>query len=253
MLQLSHVAAGYNGVDVINDISFGASRGENLCLIGPNGCGKTTLLKAVGGLIDYSGSILLGNKEIKNYKRNELAKKISFLSQITTVYFSYTVFEAIMLGRYTQMKGGFLQSYSKEDVEVVNQCLIHVGLEDLRERQINALSGGQLQRVFLARTMAQNPDIILLDEPTNHLDLKHQIELVEYLRNWTKKENKTTIGVFHDVNLAMRLGDRFIVLKDGRVVVSGDVTCLKPEVLKETFGLDVKDYMVETLKIWSDL
>ena len=250
MLQLKKVAAGYNGVDVIHDISFETNPGENLCLIGPNGCGKTTLLKAIGGLIDYSGSILVDHKEVKHYKRNVLAKKIAFLSQISSVYFSFTVFETVMLGRYVQMPRGILQSYSKADVDVVNECIKNVGLEKVRNRQITALSGGQLQRVFLARTMAQDPDIILLDEPTNHLDLKHQVELVGYLKEWTKKHNKTTIGVFHDINLALRLGDRFTVLKDGRVVMDGDSTSMKPEILEEVFGLNVKDYMIETLSMW---
>ncbi|MDF2821975.1 MAG: ABC-type cobalamin/Fe3+-siderophore transport system, ATPase component [Clostridiales bacterium] len=254
MLRIENAAMGYNGIDVVKNISLEVKSGENLCIIGPNGCGKTTLLKAIGGLLDYSGNIKLDNKEIKHFKRNEIAKKLAILSQISSIYFSYTVYETVMLGRYLQMKSGMFNTPSKIDVEMVEECLERVGLQDVKERQITSLSGGQLQRVFLARTFAQEPDIILLDEPTNHLDLKHQIELVEYLKEWSQKENKSAIGVFHDINLAIQLADNALILKEGNVVKYGDVsTSITGEVLESVYGMDVKGFMVNSFEIWNKL
>ncbi len=157
------------------------ARGGDYCLLGPNGCGKTTLARAMAALIDYQGQIELDGRSIRKMKRREIAGRIAVMSQVTQIYFPFTVYETVMLGRYQHMSRRVLGNPAAEDREMVERCLESVRLSDLRDRQIDELSGGQRQRVFLAQTLAQDPEIILLDEPTNHLDVRHQLELIDYL------------------------------------------------------------------------
>ena len=122
---------------------------------------------------------------------------------------------------------------------------------DIKDRMINELSGGQLQRVFLARTLAQTPEVILLDEPTNHLDLKYQIELLGFLKSWVLENNKTLIGVFHDLNLARRFGDTAILMQEGSIVASGKIEdVLNSETLQSVYGIDIHAFMLESLGRW---
>jgi iron complex transport system ATP-binding protein len=172
MLTLKNVSAGYNGYDVISNINLSVGESENLCILGPNGCGKTTLIKTIAGIIPHKGIIKIDNLDLSSMKRTDVAKKIAVMSQISTIYFSYTVYETVLLGRYLHMKGRAFKEPSDKDKEYADKCLKAVDLLSLKNKQISTLSGGQLQRVYLARTLAQEPSIILLDEPTNHLDLK---------------------------------------------------------------------------------
>lgn len=254
MLSLKNVSAGYDGIDIINNISFDLHPGENLCILGPNGCGKTTLVKAISGIIESRGSITFNNKKIGEMKRKELASNMAVMSQISSVYFSYTVYETVLLGRYVHMKGNSLMGYSKRDREYAMECIKKVGLYDLKDKQINILSGGQLQRVYLARTLAQEPNVILLDEPTNHLDLKHQTGLIDFLTTWSKTDNHSVIGVLHDINLALRLADTILLLKDGKTVAYGKTKeVMNSDILSEVYDMDVAQYMLENLQTWENL
>jgi iron complex transport system ATP-binding protein len=183
VLELKNVCAGYDGVEVLHDINCAFPTGSCWCVLGPNGCGKTTLLRAMAGLIPHRGQVLLDDREIGGMKRRELAGRIAVFSQINTVYFPYTVYDTVMLGRYQHMRGALFGGPSPEDRAMVERCLEFTGLSNLRRRGLDELSGGQRQRVFLAQTLAQDPQTILLDEPTNHLDVKYQVELVDYLRD----------------------------------------------------------------------
>ena len=254
MLTLHNVSSGYNGIDVISNISLNITEGENLCVLGPNGCGKTTLIKTISGLIPHEGTIKIDGVNIDLMNRTEVAKKIAVMSQISTIYFSYTVYETVMLGRYLHMKGRSFKEPSSRDREYVEKCLKAVGLTGLKNKQINTLSGGQLQRVYLARTLSQEPNIILLDEPTNHLDLKHQAELVDFLKEWSKEENHTVIGVFHDLNLAMKLADKVLLLDKGRIASYGKTNdVISSKLLSEVYEMDVAGYMLDSLKQWENI
>ena len=251
MLCLAHVSAGYDGREVLHDLSFDVRGGENLCILGPNGCGKTTLLKAIAALIPSSGDIQIDGVSVKKMKRQEIASRIAVMSQMSTMTFPFSVEETVMLGRYQHMKRGLFSRPSRQDREAVTQCLEATGLTDLAQRPIDELSGGQLQRVFLARTLAQEPEIILLDEPTNHLDLKHQAELVDYLKAWSNEQNHCVIGVLHDINLALRLSNRLLFMKKGDIAGIGDAQeLLSPVFLERLYGMDVVGYMLESLKKW---
>lgn len=250
MLKLNNVSAGYGGVDVIRNISMEVN--GNTSIVGPNGCGKTTLLKAIANILPSEGGIELCGKPLIRMKRREISMNIAMLSQQPCIYFSYSVFDTVMMGRYLHIRGRLSDTPTKEDKDVVNKVLEAVNLMDEKDRDITTLSGGQLQRVFLARALAQEPRIILLDEPTNHLDLKCQIEIIEYLKKWAKESNRAVVGVLHDINLAMRLSDHFIVMKNGEIQANGDVENIIAEgLLDQVYEMDVADYMRASLDRWS--
>ena len=254
MLHLKNVCAGYGNGDVLHDITFDLPLGQNLCILGPNGCGKSTLLRAISGLLDSRGELTLNGKPVAAMRRPEIASHMAMMSQMSTVYFSFSVYETVMMGRYQKLRRGLFASPSKEDKQCVEQYLQATGLEPLRERQISELSGGQLQRVFLARTLAQEPEIILLDEPTNHLDLKHQTELVAYLKNWSQEKGRTVIGVLHDINLSLMLSDQLLFLKNGAVAAMGSADAvLSREFLREIYDMDVVSYMLDSFTRWERL
>jgi iron complex transport system ATP-binding protein len=244
----------YGSTQVVFDVSFDVRGNENLCVLGPNGCGKTTLLKAVAGLLPHGGAVVIDGKITREMNRREVSLKIAMMSQSQGVYFSYSVFDAVMMGRYLHIKDGIFGSPSGADRDLVAECLRSVGLLDVAKKQISQLSGGQLQRVFFARTLAQEPQIILLDEPTNHLDMKYQIELIEYLREWSSHENHSVIGVLHDINLAMRLSENMLILKDGRTAAAGTAGSeVTSELLRDVYGVDVVGFMRESLGKWEGI
>jgi iron complex transport system ATP-binding protein len=254
MLALKNVSAGYGGIDVVKNISLNVNSDENLAVIGPNSCGKTTLLKAVAGILPFKGDIEINGKSVRKMKHREIARKIAMLSQTSGMYFSYSVFDTVMMGRYLHIKDRLLGLPSEDDKKHVMRCLEAVSLTGEKDREITSLSGGQLQRVFLARTLAQEPEIILLDEPTNHLDLKYQIELIEYLRKWAADNGRVIIGVLHDINLAMRLSGNIMVMKDGEIQACGKTKdVITDSLLEKVYEVDVARYMRESLKRWNEL
>lgn len=214
MLEVNNVSCGYDGLNVVKNVSFKVNRGENICIVGPNGCGKSTLLKSIANLINYKGNILLDSKEIGGLNRKELATKIALMTQSSHIHFPYTVYETVALGRYAHLKGVFA-TLSENDNNIIVECIENVGLLDLKNKLINELSGGQLQRVFLARAFAQDPEVILLDEPTNHLDLRCQIDILEYLNKWAKENNRIVVAVLHDLNLVQSFGESVLMLNNG--------------------------------------
>ena len=251
MLSVQNLCAGYGGEDVLKGMSFSLRAGESLCVVGPNGCGKTTLLKALAGILPFRGEVALSGLSIRAMNRREIARQVALLGQMGGVYFSYTVYDTVMMGRYPHRSGGLLDLPSEEDKAVVLHCLDSVGLTGEKDREITRLSGGQLQRVFLARTLAQQPKILLLDEPSNHLDLKYQAELIEYLRRWVGQAGGAVVGVFHDLSLAIRLSERMLVLQDGRVRALGRADeIVRGGVLEEVYEMEVAAFMRESLRLW---
>ena len=261
IIELKHVSAGYGRYKaekpaadalVIKDVSFTVTEGSCVCLIGPNGCGKTTLLRVIAGMLPAYGEVLVDGKDIRTLRRKEIASYVSFLSQISQVYYSYSVFETVMQGRYVH-GSSFFSGTSSRDREITSQILETLGLQDLADRQITALSGGQLQRVMLARCIAHQSPVLILDEPMNHLDMKVQSELTEYLMKWRtqpvrtesgREYKPTIIGVFHDINTAAYMADDIALISDGRLLASGrkkDV--LTKELLEKTFRFDVTGYL----------
>lgn len=250
MLRAEHITCGYCGKPVVQDLSFSAQTGQILCILGANGCGKTTLLRAVAGLLPCTGTVTAAGLDLRTAPRRQVAKTVAFLSQLSNLYFSYTVYQTVEMGRYAHRASGLLGGASSGDDAVVRSCLEQTGLWTLRDKPITALSGGQLQRVFLARVFAQDPKIILLDEPTNHLDLKYQIELMEQLRNWVVQGERCVVGVLHDVNLALNYADQLLLMRDGHALCQTATPDLDPTLLDQVYDLDVRSYMRRALKRW---
>lgn len=250
MLEIKEVRCGYDNKEIVKGVSFNVERGNNLCIVGPNGCGKSTLLKSIANLLDYKGNITLDSKEISKLNRKDLAKSVALMTQASNIYFPYTVYETVALGRYAHLKGVFSR-INKEDDEIILKSITNVGLMDIKDKLISELSGGQLQRVYLARAFAQDPDVILLDEPTNHLDLKCQIEILDYLNKWTKENNKIVVAVLHDLNLVQTFGEKVVMMNNGKIISSGTPKeVLSGEKLKEVYEVDVKGFMIDALEKW---
>lgn len=250
MLEVKNLYCGYNGEYIIKDVSFTVDRGENICIVGPNGCGKSTLLKAISNLIPFKGNVLLDSNDTKSLKRKDLAIKIALMTQSSNILFPYSIYDTVALGRYAHLNGIF-SKLNKKDEEIINNSLDKVGLLDIKDKLISELSGGQLQRVFLARAFAQDPDVILLDEPTNHLDLRYQIEMLDYLKVWAKENNKIVVAVLHDLNLVQNFGDKVLMLKDGVIKNNGNTReVLNGSDLEEVYGIDIKAFMIKTLEKW---
>jgi iron complex transport system ATP-binding protein len=250
MLEVNNLSAGYNGADVIRNISFRAEKCESVCILGPNGSGKSTLLKSIARIIAYRGEIFIEGANAVSFSRRDFAKKTALLSQNAQVYFPYTVYETVSIGRYAYSQG-FFKSLSSEDKKIIEDILVKLNIWEIKERMIDELSGGTLQRVFLARTLAQSPEIILLDEPANHLDLKHQIELLEFLKSWVKENSKILINVFHDLNLARQFGDTAIILDNGAITTAGKIEeVLNSEALSGVYGIDIRSFFRQSLEKW---
>ncbi len=208
-------------------------------------------MRAISGLIKYNGSVKLNGKELSALKRKHISSEIALMTQNSSIYFSYSVYETVALGRYLHTKNKLLSSMSKDDEDAVLSCLESVGLLDIKDKDITALSGGQLQRVYLARVFVQEPKIILLDEPTNHLDLRYQIELMERLRQWVSAGDRAVIGVFHDLNLSMQLTEKTLLLNNGEAVKFGETSeVLLGSALSEIYGINVKEFMRKSYSAW---
>lgn len=251
LLEVKGLKSGYGEEDIIKDISFTIKEGDRLVILGPNGCGKTTLIRAVTRTLMSEGLLLFDGEDIRRMKTAKLASRMAVLAQVEQAYFSYSVYETVLLGRYHLMQNNWFSGVREEDKRAVEKVLRQVDLWSIKDQEITALSGGQLQRVFLARTLAQEPNIIFLDEPTNHLDLRFQTELIDYLKEWAKEPRRAVCGVLHDLNLASNLANQVLLLKEGITVAQGswqDV-CTK-ERLEMVFGMDVHGYMNESLERW---
>ena len=249
MIEVSHVSAGYGGQDVLKDLSFSLSQGENLAILGPNGCGKTTLLRVMAGLLPCRGDVSVDGKHISRMKPRELAAHIGLMSQNMQIPFDYTVADVVRMGRYRMRRHGLFEAENREDEQAVRDALETVGLWALRDRAANTLSGGQQQRVFLARVFAQQPEIVMLDEPTNHLDLSSQIELMQQLRLYGSQPNRQVIGVFHDLTLAPMLGGQAIFMREGQILRQGAFSDIaSPSFLRQVYGVDVRAHLAKALE-----
>lgn len=249
-ISLDKVSAGYEKKNfILKDISVSFTGGGIWGILGPNGSGKTTLLRVLSGILPYEGHITLDtDKELSSLSKRELARYIAMMPQFTSIYFSYSVYDTVMLGRYAHSGnslGEMLGRLSKHDRVVTDAAIEATGLTEIKNHSISELSGGQLQRVMLARTIAQETPIILLDEPTNHLDLKYHIELTSYLDKWSSLRTEvngisypnTVISVFHDIGTAVTLTDNIILMKDGRIIKKGSTD----EVLTRSLINDIYD------------
>ncbi|HOK92281.1 MAG TPA: ABC transporter ATP-binding protein [Spirochaetota bacterium] len=237
MLQLSNCTAGYEGKIILTDISFSLKKGKVTALLGPNGSGKSTLLKLIDRIIiPQKGEIKIDGKNIKDFSNRELAQTIAYLPQINNALPDCSVFESILLGRKPYINS----EPSIEDLHMVDYIIKKFSLENFSFRSINRLSGGEAQKVLIARAIIQKPEILLLDEPINHLDMKNQIEILKIIKEFTKKMNLSSLIVLHDINRALQFCDEFILLKDGKIFKTGDNQIINPISVKKIYGINNK-------------
>lgn len=217
-------------------------------LLGPNGAGKSTTVYALAKTLPYAGNIELFGKNIQDYKNTDYAQKIGFLSQKNLVAFDFSVEEIVAMGRYSHRQGYF-SNLTKEDKDKINEALEATGLTSLRGRSVQELSGGEVQRTFLAQVFAQDPDVLVLDEPTNNLDLVYQEQIFNLLQKWIEQKQGTIISVVHDLALAKHYGNCAVLLDKGKLAVFGKIEESLTDVnLSKVYGMDVKKYLNKLYK-----
>lgn len=250
MLKAENVTVRYGEHIVVNNLSFHLQEGQWLMLAGPNGAGKSTFIHAVSQGVPYTGSITLAGKEIRRYKPAHLAQMIGVLEQKNNVGYSYTVEEVVRLGRYAHSRG-FLAGKDDDGEERVENALYLTGLTELRKSNVLTLSGGELQRTFLAQVFAQDPKILILDEPANHLDLVYQKHIFSLIQQWLKQPGRAVLSVVHDLSLAKKYGTNAVLMSNGKCVSQGSIDqVLTPENLQTVYGMDVYSWMQEMLSQW---
>lgn len=250
MLRAEHVTVRYGDHTVVSDVSLHLQEGQWLMLAGPNGAGKSTLIETIAQGVPYTGSILLEGKDIRAYKPAQLAQRIGVLSQKNAVGYAYSVEEVVGLGRYAYTSS-FLSTRDDGGREQVERALALTGLTELRHASVLTLSGGELQRTFLAQVFAQNPQILILDEPANHLDLKYQQHIFSLIDGWLKTPGRAVLSVVHDLSLARKYGTHAVLMSEGCSVAQGSISgVLTPENLEVVYGMDVCGYMRDMLGQW---
>ena len=244
-LSFNSFSTGYKKSKIINNISFKLNDKEWIGIIGSNGSGKSTFLKGTLKFIPIlSGDIKLDGISIKNYSRNSLSKKIAYLPQQLNNNLNISVEELVSLGRSPYKKFWDLDLNNK-DLKIVKKAIEITNIEKLKNKCINELSGGQIQRAYLAMTIAQNPKILLLDEPTTFLDINYQIKFLESLKQLIKNSGISIITVLHDINLAARFCDRIIILKNGKLIdINTPEKVLNEFNFKKAFDID--SYILNT-------
>ena len=230
----------YGNLDIVKDLNLDIPKGKITTIIGSNGCGKSTILKTIARIIQAkSGDIFVNNINIKEQSPKDLAKVMAVLPQSPQAPSGLTVEELIAYGRFPHQKG--FGKMKKEDEDIVTWALKSTGIEEFRERPMEALSGGQRQRAWIAMALAQQTEILILDEPTTYLDLAHQLEILKLLEELNRKQGTTIVMVIHELNNAARFADHMIGVKKGKVVCQGTAhEVMTKENLKELFNIDAE-------------
>ena len=242
MMEVKNLCYHYKGCpEILKDVSFTMEPGQFLAILGNNGVGKSTLLKCFNHILKPdSGEVLLDGQNLLKLSSREVAKQVAFVSQ-SVPNTQMTVHDVVMLGRRPYMKWGF----TEQDHNIVHDAMHRLDVEDMRGRFLNQLSGGEKQKVMLARALAQQPKVLLLDEPTSALDIQNQYGVLKMVRHICHKDGIIAAMVIHDLNLALQFCDRFLLLKDGEVYRHGDRSILDSTALKEVYGVEAKVTEVE--------
>jgi len=251
MLEVKDLSVSYGSSVILDNVSFSVERGQWLMIVGPNGAGKTTVLGAVSQSVPYTGTVLFEGQNVKKMRGRELARKLGVLSQNHYVGYGFTVEEVIRLGRYSHDNGLFSKG-SQNSEEKIQAAIDKTGLRPFLNQSVLTLSGGELQRTFLAQLLAQDPEILLLDEPTNHLDLIYQREVFALVKEWLKTSNGAVVSVVHDLSLAKAYGTHALLMQKGGKPTLGTVDeVLCPEKLNSVYGMDVYDWMRTMYSQWT--
>lgn len=243
MLRVNDVCSAYEGKEVLHQVSLHLQPGKITVLVGPNGCGKSTLLKTMNGIVERTrGEIRINGKNIEAYRPGELAQQIAYLPQNRNVP-DITVKRMVLHGRFPYLT--YPRRYRRMDIKMAENAIRQMGMEAYADTNMQQLSGGMQQKVYIAMALAQDTPIIMMDEPTSFLDIVHQIQLMEIAKELSG-QGKTIMLVLHDLSMALRTADQVIVLKNGEVRGTGTPEeIFESRILEEVFGLVVKRVQTE--------
>ncbi len=240
-----NISIAFGKKEILNHITMDFEKGKCTTIIGPNGCGKSSLLKTISRtVVPTTGHPVFQDKPLNSYAPKELAKKIAYLPQIHTSPKDIDIRTLVSYGRFPYKKFG--QGLTKEDNQIIDEALKLTGLSHMGDRLLNYLSGGEQQRAWIAMTICQQPEILLLDEPITYLDIGYQVEVLELIRQLGQRLNITIVMVLHDMNFTARYSDRIYVLKDGSVYSYGKPEqIIQPEPLQNVFRINAQTYYDE--------
>jgi iron complex transport system ATP-binding protein len=234
-LTVNKLSFKYDGTQVLKDVDMEVKLGEMLSIVGQNGSGKSTLLKCINRILKtQQNTVLIDGEDVSKLNLKELSKIMGYVPQSATNTFPFTVFDIVLMGR----KPYIHWSLSERDTEIVAEMLDYIGIGELAMRHYNELSGGEQQKVIIARALAQQPQFLLLDEPTSSLDIKHQLEILCILKSLAKTQHCSVIVAMHDLNLASRFSDRMLMLKQGCIFTVGTPDAvLTEENIESVYGI----------------
>jgi iron complex transport system ATP-binding protein len=236
ILEVNGVSFAYKSLAVLGDIHFKVARGEILAILGPNGVGKTTLLKCINAILrPGSGSVLIDRESVFSLGSSEIARRIGYVAQRAETS-RLVAFDAILMGRRPHIRW----NVSDRDLAVVDGAIKLLDLGHLAMRYIHQMSGGELQKVAIARALVQEPKLLLLDEPTSSLDLKNQVDILKIIRRVAREHEVSAVMTMHDLNKALRYADTYLFLKDGIIFSAGKVSEVKAETVQAVYGLPVE-------------
>lgn len=225
----------YGSRHVLRDVNLSVSAGEFVVIIGPNGTGKTSLLKSLAGLLKTSGEIEILGRPLARYTRRQLATVVAAVPQQVPVEFPFSVLETVLMGRSPHL--GLLEVEGREDYRIAQQAMEFTEVSHLGARRLDELSGGERQRVIIARAICQQPKLILLDEPTASLDPAHQLRIMDLMERLRRDQEITVIMASHDLNLAALYGSRILLIREGGTILSGTpAEIMTPDNLQQAYG-----------------
>ena len=220
ILETTSLCAGYGDGHVIHNISLSLIKGEFVTILGRNGSGKSTLIKALQGLLRHmSGDVMIGGQKLSSLKPRQVAQRVSYVPQMSDLSFEFSVEEIIAMGRYVHQRK--MEGMSPEDTKIIQEIMELTETSQLSTKKMAHLSGGEKQRVFIARALAQDAPLLFLDEPSSHLDINYQVEIYTILQRLQKEKNKTILAAEHNINLVIPYSQRIIFLKEGRIHAQG--------------------------------
>lgn len=238
-LEIVKLQFGYDQNPTLKGLDLNLKEGKLTVILGPNGSGKTTLVKLMSKMMPPdSGQIYLHLSDIMKMSQKEISKSLAIVPQNTAVEFDFTVEEIVAMGRYPHLKR--FQQEGPADLEIINEAMKATDVFSFRKRPINALSGGEIQRVIIARALAQKPKVLILDEPIAHLDIQHQIELLKLVKQLAQTQHITIAMILHDLNFAMAFADHIVLMHEGKIAAEGlPEEVLIPETIKSVYGVDI--------------
>ena len=241
MLSVCGLRFTYDSQPLLRDIDFNLERGELLAILGPNGVGKTTLLKCLNAMLrPDSGAVLVEDRNVLTLSPGRIARDIGYVSQKGEAS-RLTVFDAVLMGRTPHIRWRM----GEEDLRKTDAVIRTMGLAELSMRHIDTLSGGELQKVCIARALVQEPSLLLLDEPTSALDLRNQVEIMNLIRRVADEHDMAVVMTMHDLNMALRHADKTIFLKDGNIHAMTTACGVTPEVIQDVYGLPVHVHRID--------